>query len=118
MPLSPGRSTLLLLFGIGLSFLATGCAERDRFPTELEPQEQRLVDEVLALIEVRIARARDADEAEAKRQALGDLLDDEEIAALLKSLGEKPERGHLVMSAIHDSLVARREQLLPPQVED
>lgn len=118
MPPSPGRSTLLLLFGIGLSFLVPGCAERDQFPTELEPQEQRLVDEVLALIEVRIARARDTEEAEAKRQALGDLLDEAEIDALLESLSDDPGRGHLVMSAIHDSLVARREQLLPPQVED
>ncbi len=98
--------------------LVAGCTSEPEFPTELTRDEERLVEEVLALIEVRIARARDAEEAEAKRQALPGLYDETQIEALVEALSERPERGQLVVGAVHESLKARRERLLPPPRPD
>lgn len=114
MPDSLSRSRRVLALALFLGAFLSACGGEPDLPTALTADEERLVDEVLQLIEVRITRARDEDEAESKRQALPPLLAETEIQGILDELARHPERGQLVVGAIHDSLTARRERLLRP----
>lgn len=111
---SAPRAALALLLAVSLG----ACANEPRFPTSLTPEEERLVEEVLALIEVRISRARSEDEGRAAREALPELYTQAELDALLDELSRDPARGQLVMGAVHESLRARRVQMLRPPDED
>ena len=82
-------------------------------PMELTDEEIRLVDETLQLIKIRLEMTRDPAAAEAMRAETGDLYTDEEREILLERLAEDSSRGELVMSALHDSLQALREELFP-----
>jgi len=109
-PIPTSRCVLLLVLTV--TGLLASCGGERELPTTLTPEEDRLVEEVLSLIEVRIVRARDADAAAERLATLDRLYDDAEIEAILQSLAEHPERGQLVMGALHDSIVARRQDLL------
>lgn len=108
------RATLAVLLALSIG----ACANEPRFPTALTPEEERLVEEVLALIEVRISRARDEDEGRAARDALPELYAPAEIDALIDELSRDPRRGQLVVGAVHESLRARRVRLLRPNEAD
>lgn len=112
-PTSP--RPLLVLGAAVLTLLASACGNGEADTVApLQPQEERLVSEILELIELRIAAARDPEQARAGRDALGDLYDETELEALIAELTVDPERGRLVVGAVHDSLEARRTRLLTP----
>lgn len=114
MARSTPASRLFLALAVTVAGLTGACSDPSEMPTALTPDEERLVEEVLSLIEVRIARARDFGEGVLKREALPPLYSPEDVEAMIYSLAEAPERGQLVVGAVHESLRARREKLLRP----
>ena len=116
MSIRPTSSRTLLVLGTTvLALVASACGDVETDTTaSLRPQEERLVNEILALIESRIRAAADPEQARARREALGDLYDEKELEALMAELTTDPERGRLVVGAVHDSLEARRTRLLVP----
>ena len=114
MPLRPPVSRAARALPLALLLALGACANEPAFPTELTPEEERLVEEVLDLVEVRIMRARDEAAGDARRQELDGLYSPAEIEALLDELSRDPARAQLVVGAVHESLRTRRERLLPP----
>ena len=114
-PFDPRRSLPMAFASLALAF-SWGCGGNGTVDPELQPHEERLVNEILGLIEVRIAAARDSSEARDRLEALGDVYGEAELKTLLDELGRDPDRGSLVVGAVHDSLEARRSRLLPPKV--
>ena len=93
---------------------AAACGPKDpNAATELTDDEVRLVDEALQMIKIRLEMTRDPAAAEAMRAESGVLYTDEDREKLLERLAEDSARGELVMSALHDSLQALREELFP-----
>ena len=96
--------------------LIGGCSSGPAEPEPLDPQEIRLVEEVLTLMELRVERVRDPEGAEERREQLGELYTQEQVDALLDGLAADPRRAHLFAEAIQESLKARRLRLFPPTV--
>lgn len=105
----------LLALALALAGSLAGCGPDPAAPAPLDARELRLVEEVLALMEVRIERARDPERATALRDSLGPFYSDAEIEALVDRLATHPRRAQLFAQAVKDSLDQRRARLFPAQ---
>lgn len=110
-PLRVGAT--LLACAAAATLLAACESPRDR-KIELDPQEQRLVHELVELVRVRVERTRDPARADSILTTLAPLYDDQERESLLDRLALDTPRGAAVMAAVHDSLEALRDRLFPP----
>lgn len=96
---------------LALGLLLAACGDgKQTGPTELRPDEQRLVLETLDLMKLKLQRSRDQAGAQARRDSLHGLLEDEARSALLDRIAADPERAHLVAKALHESLQTRKDR--------
>ena len=112
-----GGSRWLGLIGLsmGLTLLLAACEDSSSGATSpFEPEEQQLIEETLQLMRLRIERARDPQRADEMARELGPLLDEALLEAQLQRLSADPVRGQRLLSAIHDSLKAMRNEIFPP----
>jgi len=91
---------------------ALACAGEPR-PAELSPEEQALVEEVVALYTLRILRFANPDSAAALKEQLLSGRPRTDVELRLEEIGRDPKRGELLLRAVHDSLEALRPRLFP-----
>ena len=103
----------LVLGLVTTGLLSAGCESPRERRVELDPQEKRLVKELVELLRVRIERTRDPARADSMLAALPPLYDDQEREALLDRLSQDTVRGAAVLAAVHDSLEALRDRIFP-----
>ncbi len=77
--------------------------------------EQRLIDDVVALYELRILRLSDPELAAVFADSLQLSIPREELDGILTEVGLDPRRGNRFLLAVHDSLRARRSRFFPDQ---
>jgi hypothetical protein len=108
------RSTRAAVWPVVLTLLAACGPGRDSRPIQLTDEEQRLVQETVQMIRIRLETTRDPKHAAEMRAAADGLYTEEERQFLLDRLATDSARGEVVMDAIHDSLQAMRAELFVP----